>query len=491
MTEDEILSAKENFAKWGVPEDRIFSEIMRARYLDYNLFSNPTNAEYGITIGDLYKNMKMTVEKMGEFKGDEDTYVDVYTLAMRVNPMDFAEGIKKVSQEMKELILAVIEKVKSAGQTVLFAGADSYLYMLPQVFYHLSDKRIAVSVNSLEWKKKLSYLFPRGRIMLSDEFNDDSELYDYIFNIERDDLVHVEELQKHLSKDAVLEVLTPLSMIVTENRKSLLVENRLASHKILEEYYDLSLDNEEFAFLKIRNKQVENISFGEACLQNGNIEKYEALKVSTDTFIDAHDWNYDTYRYNGSVALQTLLAADVVDLDYTIGSEYTVLQPENIKAGTYQLLQSNAIIEDIGIRTDLAEKADVPYGKLLTLLKDGDLLLFPGVQKIHTAVVYHIYEDTYVPDEIIVIRPNGIYTAEYLKVYLEGPLGQLFIDTMRAGDKLLFQSSRLMRLPLPEATEKSITWITEKCRNAIAQLALAANEWRNLKNEAVRVMTER
>ena len=190
MTEDEILSAKENFAKWGVPENRIFSEIMRARYLDYNLFSNPTNAEYGITIGDLYKNMKMTVEKMGEFKGGEDTYVDVYTLAMRVNPMDFAEGIKNVSQEMKDLILAVIEKVKSAGQTVLFAGADSYLYMLPQVFYHLSDKRIAVSVNSLEWKKKLSYLFPRGRIMLSDEFNDDSELYDYIFNIERDDLAH-------------------------------------------------------------------------------------------------------------------------------------------------------------------------------------------------------------------------------------------------------------------------------------------------------------
>lgn len=491
MTEDEILSAKENFAKWGVPENRIFSEIMRARYLDYNLFSNPTNAEYGITIGDLYKNMKMTVEKMGEFKGDEDTYVDVYTLAMRVNPMDFAEGIKNVSQEMKDLILAVIEKVKSAGQTVLFAGADSYLYMLPQVFYHLSDKRIAVSVNSLEWKKKLSYLFPQGRIMLSDEFNDDSELYDYIFNIERDDLAHVEELQKHLSKDAILEVLTPLSMIVTENRKSLLVENRLASHKMLEEYYDVSLDNEELAFLKIRNKQVKNISFGEACLQNGTIEKYEALKVSTDTFIDAHDWNYDIYRYNGSVALQTLLAADVVDLDYTIRSEYTVLQPENTKAGIYQLLQSNAIIEDIGIRTDLAEKADVPDGKLLTLIKDGDLLLFPGAQKIHTAVVYHIYEDTYVPDEIIVIRTKGIYTAEYLKVYLEGPLGQLFIDTMRAGDKLLFQSSRLMRFPLPEATEKSITWITEKCRNAIDQLALAAKEWRNLKNEAVHVMTER
>ena len=148
MTETEILQAKKAFSEAGVPEERIFAEIMRAHYLDYNLFLDPTNSEYGITIEDLYRNMKMTVEKMGDFDGDEDAYVNAYTLALRVNPMDFAKGVVKSTEMMKNLIFSVTEKAKNAGQTILFAGADSYLYMLPKIFYDLKDKRIAVAVYS-------------------------------------------------------------------------------------------------------------------------------------------------------------------------------------------------------------------------------------------------------------------------------------------------------------------------------------------------------
>ena len=53
MTNEEIQKAKESFLRMGVAEESIFSEIMRARYLDYNLFLNPTNAEYGVTIESL------------------------------------------------------------------------------------------------------------------------------------------------------------------------------------------------------------------------------------------------------------------------------------------------------------------------------------------------------------------------------------------------------------------------------------------------------
>ena len=39
MTNEEIQKAKESFLRMGVAEGSIFSEIMRARYLDYNLLS--------------------------------------------------------------------------------------------------------------------------------------------------------------------------------------------------------------------------------------------------------------------------------------------------------------------------------------------------------------------------------------------------------------------------------------------------------------------
>ena len=82
MTNEEIQKAKESFLRMGVAEGSIFSEIMRARYLDYNLFLNPTNAEYGVTIESLYENMKLTSDKFGDYTGNEETYANVYTLAM-------------------------------------------------------------------------------------------------------------------------------------------------------------------------------------------------------------------------------------------------------------------------------------------------------------------------------------------------------------------------------------------------------------------------
>ena len=60
--------------------------------------------------------------------------------------------------------------------------------MLPKIFYDLNDCRIAVAVKSEVWKKNLSNLFPRGRIMLEKEIFHDEELYDYIFFFEKDSL---------------------------------------------------------------------------------------------------------------------------------------------------------------------------------------------------------------------------------------------------------------------------------------------------------------
>ena len=90
MTPQDIIDATNTFGRYGVPEENIFQEVMRARYLDYFLFSNSSNAQYGISIEDLYENMKKTADRLGLYEGDADTYARVYTLALRVDPMAFA-----------------------------------------------------------------------------------------------------------------------------------------------------------------------------------------------------------------------------------------------------------------------------------------------------------------------------------------------------------------------------------------------------------------
>ena len=57
MTPQDIIDATNTFGRYGVPEENIFQEVMRARYLDYFLFSTPSKAQYGISIEDLYENM--------------------------------------------------------------------------------------------------------------------------------------------------------------------------------------------------------------------------------------------------------------------------------------------------------------------------------------------------------------------------------------------------------------------------------------------------
>ena len=98
MTDEEIQKAKESFLRMGVAEKYILSEIMRARYLDYNLFLNPTNAEYGVTIESLYENMKLTSDKFGDYTGNEEANAIVYSLAMRIIQKDVAKVVARAGK---------------------------------------------------------------------------------------------------------------------------------------------------------------------------------------------------------------------------------------------------------------------------------------------------------------------------------------------------------------------------------------------------------
>ena len=89
---------------------------------------------------------------------------------------------------------------------------------------------------------------------------------------------------------------------------------------------------------------------------------------------------------------------------------------------------------------------------------------------------------------ITVIRSKGKYTGEYMKMYLDGPVGTLFLETIYAGDALGLKSSRLMRIPFLDAPEEGISTVTELCRTSVKELSAAAANWRESKKRAVQLM---
>ena len=159
MSAEDIHDATETFARYGVPADRIFNEVMRARYLDYVLFLNPENVQYGISIDDLYENMKKTSDRLGMYEGDEDTYVKAYTLALRVDPMVFAPDIPEGNEKLQLLLAEAVEKAKKAESTVLFSGVEGYMIYLAHIADQLPDKRLAFAVKRIPEQDKIVVTF--------------------------------------------------------------------------------------------------------------------------------------------------------------------------------------------------------------------------------------------------------------------------------------------------------------------------------------------
>lgn len=488
MTDEEIQKAKESFLSMGVAEKSIFSEIMRARYLDYNLFLDPTNAEYGVTIEDLYKNMKLTSDKFGDYTGDAETYANLYTLAMRINPMDFAAGITKAGDDLRGLIEFVINEAKKSGKTILFAGTDHYIYMLPKIFYDLNDCRIAVIVKSEAWKKNLSNLFPRGRIMLEDEIFHDEELYDYIFSLEKDSLKRLSLLKGRLSENAKIDAVLPYARIIDVAAEGKEIKRTMAKERSLAGYYDFPFENDEFVLLEVRKGNSETVTFGEAVVKDRVLQKAELFSLSADQFFEADEWNYDVYSYNSSMALQAVLSAGVVDMENPIEKEFFPVEEKMISSGLIFRISKAAILEDVGLRTDLIEEMNISKPITGIEVKSGDLLLAANQNRVYTAVVYN-EEGSIVADETItVLRAKGKYTGEYMKMYLDGPVGKLFLETIHAEDTLNRKRFRLMRIPFPDAPTEKISTVTELCRTSMERLSSAAANWRDAKKKSIRLM---
>ena len=488
MTENDIHDAIETFARYGVPRERIFSEVMRARYLDYVLFLNPTNVQYGISISDLYENMKRTADKLGLYEGDEDTYAKVYTLALRVEPLVFAPDVPKAAKEIRAILLSALEKAAAGGATVLFTGAEGYLPFIGEIFEKLGGKRVAVAVKNQIWKERLQLLFPRGRAMLEEELVCDTEVYDYIFDFEQEGAPHIAALRHLLSEVGVMDVLLPYDSLQKDEEKAKEARRELANEKKLSFFYDAEIEGEEYAFLRFDGKVAEAVTFGEAGFDEDSFHGFDQLTLPSDAFVEADEWSYDIYAYNGSPALQMLLSGNVLSMEHCISEGFTAVAKEILPEGRYSEI-SAAAVTDSGIRLDLISSVKTDRAAEGVPIKEGDLLLAVTRDELHTAVIPDGLKAV-AGEGVLVLRPISSYTAEYLKLYLDGAVGRLFLDTMKTREIYHLTCSRLLRVPMPKADRETIAKAGALCRETTQALAAAEEAWRKAKRDGVALMME-
>ena len=253
MEKEEQEKIIRDFAGLGIEKDDIFREIMRAHRVDYILFSDRNNAEYGVTEEVLYEGMKRFTEKeLGEFPGDSARYGQVYILSMSANPMDFVDmEMAEDRTSMELLIREIILHAKESGDTVLFAGAESYMKMMPEIFDSLSMKRIAVAVSDPLWKKRLQFLYPQGKFIIMAELQQDQTKYDYIFYFSSRAVAdklqskyQIMEYWKNLADRTAaggqMDAVLPQVLMNHPGKKIEQVRNEMAARMILSSYYHVS-----------------------------------------------------------------------------------------------------------------------------------------------------------------------------------------------------------------------------------------------------------
>ena len=431
MTMEDIHDATETFARYGVPADRIFSEIMRARYLDYVLFLNPSNQQYGISIEDLYDNMKQTAEKLGMYEGDADTYVRVYTLALRVDPMVFAPGVSPMNDEMKALVEYGIERAEKSGKTVLFSGVESYLPYAGRLWDKLADKRLAFVVESPLWKKRLQLLFPRCRFLLPEDLAHDEVKYDYIFHGTGEGQGEERQLLPLLAEKGSMDWILPYDYFTAPGDIPDSIRNDVRRDGRLSGYFNLSMGEREYAFLRFDYGK-EGVSIGNMGFAEGKCLFFEQMKMPLSAFQEADEWNYDVYAYNASPALQAILAGNILQMEHALGQEFDEVKKETLPAGRYQILEAEALTDSEILKNE--EKPvvwDEPREGIL--LREGDLALTLHKGQFHFIPVGKGEE--YVAGKgVFGLRMKGWYTPWFLKLYLDGPVGRLFLETMRSGE---------------------------------------------------------
>ncbi len=505
MEKEEQEKIIRDFAGLGIEKDDIFREIMRAHRVDYILFSDRNNAEYGVTEEVLYEGMKRFTEKeLGEFPGDSVRYGQVYILSMSANPMDFVDmEMAEDRTSMELLIREIILHAKESGDTVLFAGAESYMKMMPEIFDSLSMKRIAVAVSDPLWKKRLQFLYPQGKFIIMSELQQDQTKYDYIFYFSSraaaDKLqskYQIMEYWKNLADRTAaggqMDAVLPQVLMNHPGKKIEQVRNEMAARMILSSYYHVSLGKEnEYVVLTTEDPNKEGTTvFGEMGISEGQLVLADKETTERKNFAISGTWDYDFWVYTQSGYLRSLFSSGRLDMSFCIGEVFQACR--NVHSGTGNGPHLSVTIGDLdgaGIKEDLLKTAGAGDDCSCVPIQKGDLLVTVRGSAFKTAVVPDSLKNASVSSNLLVLRPSDIYTAEYLKMYLDGPVGREFIRVISTGStRLNIRPDRVLRIPLLKAEPTVIRRITNRCSAAVGELEAAGCRWRAVERAAAEEM---
>lgn len=434
----------------------------------------------------LFQFMKQTTEnELGFFPADRDDFIEIFEVLKDIDPIEFTLEIYKndrMGTVISPVYLTTFIRNTMAminPQTVLITEAEKHLAGLKTLitqFPH-AEFTLTTQLKPMSVLLKLAFSeFQNVEIVFESIYTDflPDDKFDYIYSLPafgykpdelgrkfltRDsDGIAMENMLEHLKDNGTLDIILPAKITFAgmgyeKLRAHITKHYSVKSILILPEGTFRPATAIKTYLFTIATMPQMDMEIGTLQVNRELIEMADKKLISQQEFMSHQDWRIELLLSNDDENIQkfkssNLEKAKLKDLaevfrgksilknDTTLGN-IAILNISNIENGEINYSHMDTIEE---------EERKIKRYELI----DGDVVLSCRGTAIKAAVFRDQAKTIIASANVIVIRPTDKIFGEYIKIFLESPIGMAMIKSFQRGTTVMnINHSDIMEMEIP------------------------------------------
>lgn len=486
------------FAIRGITSrEQLLNEMLRVKFTEKVIKAQKISL---LDEEQLFELMKQFTENtiLGYFPGDREFFFSIYKVAENLDLIEFTLELYKNDRfgqifspaYLTEYICNLADETKA--QTILITEAEKSLPGLKNFMNKHSTKKVTFTTSNplMFMLLKLGFEKYENVSILNQSIYQEflmGERFDFIYALpdfggkvesvndkfisSRTDIVATQNLLGHLSDEGILLTVLPAKIAFASGPEAKL-RKYIASNYQLEAIYSLPegtfkpYSSIKTYMLKISSEKKNNISVGYLGYDNGlYIDKN--MVVDNEDFAAYEDWRIELLFEDDDENIKKYKTSTIKKVKLHEVAEVfrgkSILK-KDVKPGKILVLNVSNII-DTDIDYSNMDSIDEEERKIKRYeLIDGDIVLSCRGSVIKTAVYRNKQQGIVIASaNIIVIRPNDRILSDYLKIFLESPVGIALVKSFQRGTTVVnINHTDIMEMEIPLLSMEEQKVLVEK-----------------------------
>lgn len=503
--------------------EQLLNEMLRVKMTQKKLkenFDKTANIQRDREV--LFQLMKKTTEDhLGFFPTDRDDFLEIFEALKDIDLIDFTIEIYKNDrigtvispQYLTEYISERIQRL--CPQKVLITEAEKHLSGLGDLIKRFPNIKITLTTHLKPMHILLQLAFgeyEHVKIRFESIYMPclENEKYDYVYSLPifsnrpegtsqtfltRDsDGIAFENMLNHLDENSTLDIIVPAKITFAslgyEKLRSYITENFYVENMYLlpEGTFRPATAIKTYLF-SVTSLPKEQVNIGTFELQEEKVNIRDKQTISIKDFLSHKDWR-----------IELLLANDNENIRCFRDSDLPKVKLKNVA----EVFRGKSILKkDLGpgnvavLNISNIKDGEIDYHDLDTIdeeehkikryeLSSGDVVLSCRGTSIKSAV-FEAQDKTIIASaNLVVIRPKEKVKGEFIKIFLESPVGQAMIQSFQRGTILMnINYADIMEMEIPflpiYEQQKMIETYCQEFKTYKEAINLAESRWSNIK----------